>query len=145
MITVSEYRTVWFHFSATTTWFGASCELNKTDILQNIHEKTTAEYEQARAEEYKRTQARIGKYPEFSEYVDRFQQRNRLPGRMTRFVFKIFLFLPYGELRSIVLRSFSFLLDDFYLWKLFFKNVLRRSKISKYQNLCSWYWRFINV
>jgi len=54
------------------TWFGSTVPLNRTGILETIYPKTTAEYEAIRKLEQTDMKQRKGKYPEYSEYTDRF-------------------------------------------------------------------------
>ncbi|KAJ8320644.1 hypothetical protein KUTeg_002231 [Tegillarca granosa] len=61
-----------FISSDTETWFGSTVPLNRTGILQTIYPKTTAEYEAIRKLEQTEIKQRKGKYPEYSEYTDRF-------------------------------------------------------------------------
>lgn len=70
----SDTLTTLFAFISTDseTWFGSTVPLNRTGILQTIYPKTTAEYEAIRKLEQIDIKQRKGKFPEYSEYTDRF-------------------------------------------------------------------------
>ncbi|CAF1198323.1 unnamed protein product [Adineta steineri] len=55
-----------------TTWFGSEMPLNRRHILESIHLKTTAEYEQKNAEQQDQYRKAKGKWPHISEYGDQF-------------------------------------------------------------------------
>lgn len=59
-------------FSDSATWFGSSHMLNQTDILQDIRPKTLKEHQMSSEAEKTKMIWRHGKWPEFSEYVDRY-------------------------------------------------------------------------
>lgn len=62
----------------STTWFGSSVPLNRTQILQDINPKTAAEYEQIRQFNEDRTLDKKNKYPHYSEYTDRFTAHSKV-------------------------------------------------------------------
>lgn len=64
--------------SDSTTWFGSSVPLNRTQILQDINPKTAAEYEQIRQFNEDRTLDKKNKYPHYSEYTDRFTAHSKV-------------------------------------------------------------------
>nr|XP_022339175.1 uncharacterized protein LOC111134453 isoform X1 [Crassostrea virginica] len=61
----------------STTWFGSSVPLNRTQILQDINPKTAAEYEQIRQFNETRTLDKKNKYPHYSEYTDRYAAHSK--------------------------------------------------------------------
>lgn len=67
-----------FRISDSTTWFGSSVPLNRTQILQDINPKTAAEYEQIRQFNEDRTLDKKNKYPHYSEYTDRFTAHSKV-------------------------------------------------------------------
>lgn len=56
----------------STTWFGSSVPLNRTQILQDINPKTSAEYEQIKRFNESRVLDKKDNFPFYSEYTDRF-------------------------------------------------------------------------
>jgi hypothetical protein len=68
-----DLKVGYIYFSPdSTTWFGSSVPLNRTQILQDINPKTSAEYEQIRQFNESRVLDKKDKFPFYSEYTDRF-------------------------------------------------------------------------
>jgi len=59
-------------YPARTTWFGSSVPLNRTEILNTVHSKTQAEYDEIKRSEQCARLMRTESWPEFSEYTDQF-------------------------------------------------------------------------
>ncbi|KAK3105325.1 hypothetical protein FSP39_022664 [Pinctada imbricata] len=67
----------------STTWFGSSVPLNRTQILQDINPKTTEEYETIRKFQEQKVRERKDQYPHYSEYTDKFAARTKVEPIMT--------------------------------------------------------------
>ncbi|KAL8571947.1 hypothetical protein ACOMHN_026159 [Nucella lapillus] len=63
----------------TRTWFGSSHELNRTDVLRGIQPKSRMDYDVKWGREKNLAYDRKGKWPEFSEYTDRFLLKTLTP------------------------------------------------------------------
>lgn len=59
------------------TWFGSTHRLNETNVLTTIRPKTFAEYDQFRAMEQNYQKHQASKWPEISEYTDKYLLRNK--------------------------------------------------------------------
>ncbi|XP_013388490.1 uncharacterized protein LOC106169410 [Lingula anatina] len=68
-------------YASQSTWFGSSVPLNRTDILQTINRKTTAEYKALQRQEQIDTQ-RVDQWPEYSEYTDKFIMKTKPSPRL---------------------------------------------------------------
>ncbi|XP_041378146.1 uncharacterized protein LOC121390409 [Gigantopelta aegis] len=65
-------------FPSNSSWFGTSAPLNRTAILDDIHRKTSEEYDAIQTFKQKHIQKRLRKFPEFSEYTDKFALLSKL-------------------------------------------------------------------
>lgn len=59
------------------TWFGSTHYLNETNILTHIQPKTVAEYEQFRNMQQNYGRHKASKWPEISEYTDKYLVRSK--------------------------------------------------------------------
>ena len=72
-----------FIFSASTTWFGSSVPLNRTQIMESVRGKTLAEYEEIKNFEQEARKAREGEWPEYSEYTCKYTLQEDTPTATT--------------------------------------------------------------
>ena len=65
-----------FFISDFNTWFGSSHQLNQTNVLTTIRPKTVSDYAALQAQD-KSFASRAGKWPQISEYTDKYLMRSK--------------------------------------------------------------------
>lgn len=70
-------------YPTRTTLFGSSAPLNRTQVMESVHRKSMAEYENIRHAEQLARNARKESWPEFSEYTEKYLLRAKTAPRTT--------------------------------------------------------------
>jgi len=66
-------------YPSSSTWFGSTAPLNRTRILDSVRPKTSEEYAEIWNKEQDNRSARCGKWPEFSEYTNKYLLQTKTP------------------------------------------------------------------
>ena len=77
------YYVTLFAFTARTTWFGSTVPLNQTQVLGSAYKKTYAQYDDIRAAEVMARRERFGKWPQYSEFTDRYLMKTKIAPTLT--------------------------------------------------------------